>query len=269
MVCALAVGLNATAYASAGASPLPAATGSPSPVATASPYSSPEATASELPTPTPTPSASAGFDCSAAYANTEDFQVVRGATIWVQVRGYQANTEVSISFVSVIEAFERPIGAATTDAHGDSDVPVAVPADAPFGDAFVRVTGTEGCTSDADVVVAPSVQAISIDDATVVRGQRVIIEASGFAPGEWVALYLDGDPGDALCRCRPLANDRTSAEGSVVLIARIPRDISLGRHFLVAYGPAVDEFSDLSLWVRITVFRAGTLPPTDMEPSEK
>jgi hypothetical protein len=253
MLSALAVGMSARVHASTGASP--------SAEATASVDASPAPTASE--TPTPAPSASPGFDCRTAFANVEDFYVLREATVWVQVRGFPANAPVTVSFVSAVEQFERPIGAATTDEHGNADTPITVPTDAPFGDSYLRVRGTEDCASDAYIVVVPALEDIRIDDATVVPGQRVTIAATGFAPEEIVTLYLDSDPRDALSRTREIASARTSSDGSVLMTAHIPRDISLGEHFLLLNGWSFDHSHDLGLFVEIEVISAGTLPPTD------
>jgi hypothetical protein len=61
---------------------------------------------------------------------------------------------------------------------------------------------------------------------------------------------------DPTCRCdQVLRNALTSDSGTVVIKARIPRDIRPGRHTLTLNGTAADEFSELGLTVSFTVER--------------
>src|SRR6185312_14324911 len=89
VVCALAVGLHAMAYPTAGASPSPEATASPDP----SPVPSASATAS------PSPSATPGSPCETPFASIDPPDVLPGSMVLVVVSGFPPNAAVTITLV--------------------------------------------------------------------------------------------------------------------------------------------------------------------------
>jgi hypothetical protein len=204
--------------------------------------------------------------CGAGFVDVAPFDPLPGGTVHVAIRDFPPDTAVSVTFLSLSDPVERPIGSTVTDQHGKAGIDVVIPADAGWSDSTVRVRTNEGCYADADLIVLPSHAEVSIDDDSVVPGQLVTLTGGGFVPEEAVAVFLDGDPRDALCRCRELATGRTTAVGTATVSVRIPRDIAPGRHDLLLIGPAfVDATIDLGLLVRVTVGAVGTTPPTDTE----
>jgi hypothetical protein len=51
----------------------------------------------------------------------------------------------------------------------------------------------------------------------------------------------------------------------VIVVYRIPRDLSRGLHFLTLSGDSFTGTHDVDLQVRIMVGGVGTLPPTDTD----
>jgi hypothetical protein len=205
--------------------------------------------------------------CGAGFVDVAPFDPLPGGTVHVAIMGFPPNTPVTVTFVSLSDPGVEPaIGSATTDAQGDAAIDVVIPLDAGWGDSSVRVTTSDGCYAEAGLIVLPSHAEVSIDDDSVVPGQRVTLTGGGFLPDETVAVFLDGDPRDALCRCRELATGRTTVVGTASVSVRIPRNTTPGRHDLLLIGPAfVDPTIDLGLVVRISVAAVGTTPPTDTE----
>lgn len=204
--------------------------------------------------------------CGAGFVDVAPFDPLPGGTVHVAIMGFPPDTGVSLTFFSRSDPVERAIGSTVTDQQGEAAIDVVIPLDAGWSDSTVRVTTNEGCYADADLIVLPSHAEVSVDDDSVVPGQRVTMTGGGFMPEEGVAVFLDGDPRDALCRCRELATGRTTAVGTARLSVRIPRGTRPGRHQLLLIGPAfVDPTIDLGLVAHITVAAVGTMPPTDTE----
>jgi hypothetical protein len=204
--------------------------------------------------------------CGAGFVDVAPFDPLPGGTVHVAIMAFPPNTAVSLTFLSLSDPVERAIGSTVTDEQGEAAIDVVIPPDAGWSDSTVRVRTNEGCYADGDLIVLPSHAEVSIDDDSVVPGQLVTLTGGGFVPEEAVAVFLDGDPRDALCRCRELATGRTTAVGTATLTARIPRGTTPGRHQLLLIGPAfVDPTIDLGLVAQITVAAVGTVPPTDTE----
>ena len=205
------------------------------------------------------PSPSAAIACDSAIANLElrgTSKVLPGATIFVRVEGFPANTPVTLTVAPMDDATaSTPIGVMTTDGQGKGAAAGVMPADARLGDAIVQAIASDACVATNYLFVVASLEGIGIDDDTVAPGQQVTIRAGGFLPESNVAAFLDGDPGDALCECHELATAQTNASGSVEVIVRIPDDVAPGDHVIVLAGAAPDHASDLSLAVAITVDR--------------
>lgn len=256
---ALMIGSSGTALMSAGASP--------SPEATASTDVSPLPTPSAAPTAAPSPSASAGIVCEFPIAEADPIDVVGGGPVRVLVRGFEPNTAVTLWFGSRSDVGARPpIGAGTTDGDGAGVVIGVIPADAHSGEAQVTVIASDACWAHAFIIVALSPRAISIDDATVLAGQRVTVRAGGFLPNATLLLSIDSGPTQGMCfpkPCHYLGEARASELGSAVFRVRIPRDTSAGAHRLWVSGYSPDGLSEFSLGVDITVVGAD-LPQTDL-----
>jgi hypothetical protein len=119
--------------------------------------------------------------------------------------------------------------------------------------------------ADAPFAVVPSFRSITIDDHTVIPGQRVTLKAGGFMGNGHVVVSIDTFPTQGECwphPCRFLATATTSAIGSVVIRVEIPRDTTPGAHSLWVSGYMAGGEVEDSLGVDITVV-GGTLPPTD------
>lgn len=215
------------------------------------------------PQPTPTtsnaasPSSSVGVACEEPFTHlvpSEATEVLPGMPVRVRIEGFPANAPVMMSVGPASDPPPgTPIGGTTTDQQGSGFVSGVIPADSPPGDASIWVMTSEGCGSSSLVFVVGSLEGISIDDDTVVPGQRVTITAGGLAPDGIVALHVDCDGLDALTPCPALATAQATPAGSVVMAIAIPRDLARGAHYLVLNGTSFDDTSDLSLVVQITV----------------
>jgi hypothetical protein len=205
--------------------------------------------------------------CAAGFVDVAPFDPLPGGTVHVAIMGFPPDTPVTLTFISLSDpGLERGLGLATTDAQGDAAIDVVIPLDARWGDSSVRVTTSDGCYAETGLIVLPSHAEVSIDDDSVVPGQLVTLTGGGFVPEEAVAVFLDGDPRDALCRCRELATGRTTAVGTARVSVRIPGETAPGRHDLLLIGPAfVDPTIDLGLVAHVIVAAVGTTPPTDTE----
>jgi hypothetical protein len=203
------------------------------------------------------PSTSPGAVCDPTldyFVLVDSETAVPGTPVRVRINGFPPDTAVTLRLGSLDDGTAgRAIGAATTDGQGNGVVHGVVPVHAPFGDTTLRVMVNEGCGGQTLLAIVGSPEAISIDDDTVVAGQQVTIKASGFAAEGPVALYLDGDARDALCRCRSLAEAQANAVGFVEIVVRIPPDVSPGAHFLTLNGDSFDFMHDVGLTVHITV----------------
>jgi len=245
-VAAVAVLLTLSACGLQPSAASPDATVSSSVGATAAP-STPASSAGS-----PSTSPGAGCDPTLDYFVLVDSETaVPGTPVRVRIDGFPPNTAVTLRLGSAAP----PIGATTTDEQGKGVVNGVIPADAAFGDTPLSVMVNAECGGQTSIAVVGSPEAISIDDDTVVPGQQVTIKASGFAAEGPVALYLDGDARDALCRCRFLAEAQANAVGFVEIVVRIPPDVSPGAHFLTLNGDSFDFMHDVGLTVRITVDR--------------
>lgn len=225
------------------------------------PAASPDLTASMSVSATPAGSSSApaGAACdptSGPIVSVDAGTGVPGTPIRVRIDSFPPSTAVTLSIGSIHDGtVGPPIGATTTDEQGNGVVQGVIPLDTPFGDTPLSVMASAECGAQTYVAIVGSPEAISIDDDTVVPGQQVTIKASGFAAEDTVALYLDGDARDALCRCLSLAEAHANVMGFVEIVVRIPRDVPAGAHFLTLNGDSFDSMHDVGLTVQIMVDR--------------
>jgi hypothetical protein len=257
-----AVTLSASPEPTSSESGSPSASATDAPSATHSPSASPTASAA-IPSDPASPTPSAEPACPAPFVIEDSNDVVPGGSVALNIDGFSPNTAVTVNLL-LEDGGLREIGTGTTDALGNGVVIGVIPPETPFGFAEVQVIASDGCSASVPLDIVGSLPSIGIGDDTLRPGQLVTMTASGFASGDDVAIVLDGDPGDALCRCRFIGNARAGVDGSVVARARIPRDVPPGAHFLVLSGYSFDGEHDLALSVEITIVGArGTMPPTD------
>jgi hypothetical protein len=248
------------------ASPKPPASPDPPASESAPPSSGPTDEPSATPTPTASPTPSVAIQCQEPLVEVEgDATLVRGDSVHVRFGGFTPNVNVRLDFGDLSGGERRTIGIGTADGTGSGVLDGVIPVDAPIDEAELRVIGDDDCLGWNYIWVLASPDAITIDDDTVAPGQRVTVVAGGFLPHEGAALTIDSAPvqGECIPRCVYLAYSRTDAIGMVVFRARVPRDISAGRHVLWVTGAAMDGISDAYLSIEITVRPGSTLPPTD------
>jgi hypothetical protein len=206
----------------------------------------------------PSPSASA-FECVEPLAEIVPLAAgvgLPGTTVRLRIEGFPPDAALTVTLGYMDdEGIRLSMGTGRSDAHGDGFLLGVIPVDAPFGEGILNVSAGEACGAEAYISVVGSLEAIGIDDDTVVPGQQVTIRASGFAPEDTVAVILDGDVRDAACQCRALAEARANAVGFVEMVARIPPDVPAGAHFLTVNGDSFDFMHDVGLTVHITVDR--------------
>jgi hypothetical protein len=248
------------------ASPDPSASPEPTSSESAAPSASPTDAPSPTPSPTASPTASAAIQCDEPLAEVDgDDTLVRGDTVRVRFSGFTPNVNVRLDFRELTGDVNRTIGTAPADGAGNGVVEGVVPTDAPVDEAELRVIGDDGCLAYLYFWVLGSPDTISIDDDTVMPGQRVTVTAGGFLPNGDALLSIDNAPtqGECIPRCLYLAMSQTNGVGSVVFRARIPRHISAGRHVLWVTGGHLNGISDAYQSIEITVGAGSTMPPTD------
>jgi hypothetical protein len=231
-------------------------TGAATPTPTSTPTATPSPT--ETPSPTQTP-------CQEAFAQVDGGDlVVRGDIVRVRFVGFAPNAGVTLMVLSADVTVQ--IGAGTADAQGRGVVQGVIPAETPIGVTQLDVVSDQ-CIANAYVVILGSPEQVTIDDDTVIPGQRVTLRAGGFMENGHVVVSIDTFPTQGECwprPCRYLGTGTTSAVGSVVIHVRIPRDTAPGEHSLWVSGYMAGGEREDSLGVDITVV-GGTLPPTDTE----
>ncbi len=183
----------------------------------------------------------------------------------VRFVGFAPNADVTLLLMDWSADVTVEIGSGTADAQGSGVVQGVIPADAPIGETQLDVVSGE-CIANAYVVVLGSPEQVTVDDDTVIPGQRVTLRAGGFTVNGHVLVSIDTYPTQGECwprPCRFLGTARTSAVGSVVVHVRIPRDTAPGAHSLWVSGYMAGGDREDSLGVDIMVGPGVTLPPTD------
>ncbi len=248
---------------------------SPGSAAAPTPTATPTATADPAPTGTPVPSASPAptgtpdaLVCQEAFAVDPVDHVVRGGAVRVRFVGFVPGSAVTLLYVESPDLEERPIGTGTAGTGGDGVVDGLIPEDAAIGEAWLQVVSVD-CWADVYILIIGSPETMHVNDDTVVPGQRVTVTAGGFLPNSGVGLTIDTHPTQGEClpvACRWIGRGAlTAANGSVVIHARIPSDVTPGVHMLFANGYSPDGISDFTVGAPITVVATGTLPPTDTD----
>jgi hypothetical protein len=268
----LALATSTPARAEETPTPTPTATSTPTsaPTATPDPTADPTATPTSTPDPTTTPSPTAmPIVCDPSFVEADPFLVQTGGRVRVSISGYPPNTAVTMHLGSIWDFDQLEIGTGVTDSHGAAIVSGVIPTDAPTGEGHVTVKASDECFSEAYMLISRSRWGVTVDDDTVVPGQRVTLTAGGFIEQGRVNVTIDTYPTQGECwphPCRYLGSGTASSLQSVAIPVRIPRDTSPGPHFLWVTGFFTDGTTEDSFGVEIAVAGAsGTLPPTDTE----
>ena len=255
-------------------SPTPTATPNqpvtPTPTATPEPTLAPTPTPTSVPEPTTTPSLPEppSIVCESGWVNAETTYVHVGGPVRVPISGFPPNVAVTMFVGSIFDigVGQPEIGTGMTDGHGAAMVTGIVPTDARAGEQSVTVKASDDCWAEAFVVISLSPLGITIDEETVMPGQRVTVRAGGFLPKGHVVITIDTFPTQGECwprPCRVLGMASTSSTGSVVTHVRIPRDTTPGPHSVWVSGYLADGMREDSFGVDILVGPGATLPPTD------
>jgi hypothetical protein len=268
----LALATSTPARAEETPTPTLTATSTPTsaPTATPDPTAGPTATPTSAPEPTTTPSPTESpVVCEPTFLEADPFFVQTGGRVRVSISGFPPNIRVLMFFGSIWDIGQPQIGTGVTDSHGAAIVTGVIPTDAPAGEGHVTVKASDECFAEAYMLISRSRWGVTVDEDTVMPGQRVTLMAGGFIEQGRVNATIDTYPTQGECwphPCRYLGWGRASSVGSVVIPVRIPRDTSPGPHSLWVSGFLSDGMREDSFGVEITVVGAtGTLPPTDTE----
>lgn len=119
--------------------------------------------------------------------------VLPGGLLAVSGAGFAAGEEVTVTFAGASTT-------ATADDDGAFEVSLAVPAGTAAADYQVVATGADsGIPASSAVAVAPVYTPfIALDPASIGQTGSTTIRGSGFAPGETVAIAVDGEPLDTV-----------------------------------------------------------------------
>ena len=164
-----------------------------------------------------------------AEVDPEESPVSKEVTIklsdWPELNEIKKVT-IGASTVYDLEDEDRDDTAQSTDSDGKTeDFKVMVPADANRGTQTVKVTGSESAEGADDAPSATAslsvgVLALTIQPATVVPGQQITIEGSGFVAGDEISSVSIGNQTEKVDATDGVAN----SAGNIVITVRVPSD---------------------------------------------